>query len=126
MPTYKISKGEGLTAEVTKTDFETTFTMLEVKTHFERLDNAKKELEAKISLEESTRKNVIKNHPAVEKMTEDERKAAYIFVKSLAEVEGFGERLKNIKDAITEYEEELENIEGQIGLTIEDEIKKDE
>lgn len=118
MPKYKVISMEDDTIKIEKTDFKVEFATKEVKEHYENLQKALKECEAKISLEEATQTNIINNHSEVKELKEEIKQACYLLIKSILDIQPFVQRSQQITKALKEYDEELEEIKKQTEIDI--------
>ena len=119
MPKFKIIKGKGLEAIIEKTEhLPTTFSLDKVKEHINAVKKTIKETDAKISLEEAMVKNIERNHPGLDTLSEELKQACYLLLKSRLAILPAQAHVDELKKSLVEYNEELKEIEDQTGLKI--------
>jgi len=123
-PVYKIkdSKKNPLETVFKKSNFEVELTLGEFKQAKEGYEKKVKEIESQIGLEKAKMVNVEKNHPHVLKMEKEPRVAVMVYTTAEMKVNEMETLLADMAKNYKLFEEEMEEIKKQIGLSIEEPI----
>lgn len=115
-PKYKIKKKADDINEsvISKSGVIVDFTINDIHRDVAYLEKNKKELEAQIRLEEAKMKNIIGTHPHIEKVSEEDRVATYLYHQSFAFSKVGKKKLEEIESQLEDYKDELEEIKKQI------------
>jgi hypothetical protein len=121
MITYTVkTKAENPSESVIlKTGGEVEFTMNNIEADIAYLEKTKKELTAQMSLEDAKMKNVLRTHPHIEQVSEEDRVATYLYQQSFAFTKVAKSKLEQIENQLKEYADEKVEIIKQTGLVIE-------
>lgn len=120
MITYKIKERalDPLDSLITKTGADIEFSLRAVENDIAYLQKNKREMISQMALEEAKMKNVVRTHPHIEKMTEEDRIACYIYQQAYAFCKVAENKIKQIDEQVRDYEAEKEEIKNQTGLAV--------
>jgi hypothetical protein len=115
---YKLleSNSDYKQSKIEKSGITAVFTLAEVEQHRDRLEQMRKELEAKATIERAKIKNIEDHHPFVKKLSEFELFTAHMYQTALNELKPAEEKLKEVLEAIDEYEQETSHIMETLGF----------
>ena len=125
---YKVTENPEVTElmdkEIVKTGGEVKFTLRQIENDKIYLNKKKTEIEAECRIREATKSNITRTHPHIEKMTEEDLTAAYLYREATGFLSESAKNLKNIQKGLDEYAEDIIEIEKQTGLKVEVIVKK--
>jgi len=104
---------------IEKSGVKVKITLRDMEKQASQVRKIKEELEAQLLVDKAQVTNCEVNYPGIEDVTEEEEKRAIAItlrkgnLKEIAEIEA---KLKEIDEALVEYEEEIEEIKKQTGL----------
>lgn len=118
--TIKTSAENPADSVILKTGGEVEFTMNNIDADIAYLEKTKKELTAQMGLEDAKMKNVLRTHPHIEQVSEEDRVATYLYQQSFAFTKVAKSKLELIEKQLKEYADEKVEIIKQTGLVIEE------
>ena len=120
---YKVTENPEVTElmdkEIVKTGGEVKFTLRNVETDIQYLNKKKKEITAEIGIRNATKRNIERTHPNIVIMTQEDLTAAYLFREATGFLSEAEKSLARIETSLSEYAEDLAEIEQQTGLKVE-------
>jgi predicted RNase H-like nuclease (RuvC/YqgF family) len=118
MPQYKLLEGEGLESKVQKSEFTVDFSLQDVKTSYEKIQQMIKELESKKKIEDASMKNVEGNHDIIGKLNDQEIVAVYLWQEAKNRSIICQEEIDKLNKHLENYDKELEEVKNQLGIDI--------
>lgn len=123
---YKIQQTENKPASVRDTVIEKhngviTFTLGQLESSQRQLHKLERELQAQADLDGAKMTNIEEHHPFVKDLSEEDRFTVALYHDSAVRKAQVEEKLKQVRDAITEEEKALSDIKEQTGLSLEEE-----
>jgi hypothetical protein len=117
---YKIvEKKEDLKESIVKkSGFSIEFTLNDFLYNIQYNKKQRKEIEAKVGIEDATMQNVLHFHPEVKDLKEETLQAAYVYQKALLVIKVGKEKIAELDAQIEADMNELKEISKQTGLTI--------
>lgn len=101
---------------IEKTGIKGRFTLLEVEMHQAKLQRVLKEIEGQIELSGAQVKNIEENHSFVKRLTDEELHHAALYFEIFSTLKDSKEKLKQVKAALQEYDDETGMILDALGL----------
>ena len=118
---YKVEEiaADPLDSLIVKTGADIKFTIRSIDNDVAYLEKMKTELVAKSKIEEAKKSNVLRTHPHIEQMSEEDRVACYLYQESFAFCKVAVNKLKEIDKQLQDYKEEKAEIVKQVGIKLE-------
>src|ERR1035437_3297485 len=103
---------------IEKTGGTVEFTINNIDSDVIYLEKSKKELVAQSALEEAKKSNVLRTHPHIEQMSEEDRVACYLYQQSYAFTKVAVGKIAEIEKQLADYAEEKAEILKQTGIVL--------
>jgi hypothetical protein len=117
---YKIiEKKEDLKESIVKkSGFSIEFTLNDFLYNIQYNKKQRKEIAAKVGIEDATMQNVLHFHPEVKELSEETLQAAYVYQKALSVIKVGNEKIAELDAQIESDMNELKEITKQTGLAV--------
>ena len=110
---------------IEKSDFSIKVPIEDIKNHYKDLTTRLTELTAQGVLEATKMENYTDHNPIIEKTSEKDMNAIYLYHKSFMTVKACDEQIESINTVIKDYKKEVKQINKQTGLKIKLDAKGD-
>lgn len=90
------------------------FTMEAIAEHVKRLETVKKEIDAKLEVDNAKLANIEVNHPFVKEMSDLDMSTIHLYMSIKEEMFPYAEKGKEVVDQLAQYEEDVAEIKKQL------------